>query len=158
VAARGYHDKVIARPFGEPLGIVDCRFPESAEIADLGTSTLDRASAHRADGAGVDAELLGDVRNERGPDRGRCCWETSCALKEVQEQCKVQAVRVAPRVAQFALFSGEYPGLEIASPLRRIPSGAPTSGRPRRAAKVYHPRALENVPGVGGHLKVYQNG
>ena len=27
---------------------------------------------------------------------------------------------------------------------------------PRRAPKMYHPRALENVPGVGGHLKMYQ--
>jgi hypothetical protein len=27
---------------------------------------------------------------------------------------------------------------------------------PRRAPKMYHPWALENVPGVGGHLKVYQ--
>jgi hypothetical protein len=27
--------------------------------------------------------------------------------------------------------------------------------RPRRARKVYHPWAVENVPGVGGHLKVY---
>ncbi len=71
VAAWRYHDKVIARPFGEPLRIVDRRFPEPAEIADLGASTLDRASAHRADSASVDAELLGDVRNERGPDRGR---------------------------------------------------------------------------------------
>jgi len=44
VAARRYHDEVIARPFGEPLGIVDRRFPKPAEIADLGTSTLDRAS------------------------------------------------------------------------------------------------------------------
>lgn len=26
---------------------------------------------------------------------------------------------------------------------------------PRRAPKMYHPRALENVPGVGGHLKMY---
>jgi transposase len=27
---------------------------------------------------------------------------------------------------------------------------------PRRAPKMYHPWAVENVPGVGGHLKVYQ--
>lgn len=26
---------------------------------------------------------------------------------------------------------------------------------PRRALKMYHLRALENVPGVGGQLKVY---
>jgi hypothetical protein len=26
---------------------------------------------------------------------------------------------------------------------------------PRRARKVYHSWAVENVPGVGGHLKVY---
>ncbi len=114
VAARRHRDKVIAHPFGEPLRIVDRRFPEPQEIADIGASTLDRASAHRADRAGIDAQLLSDVRNERGSDRGSLRRETSCALKEFQEQRKVKAVRVAPRVAQFALFSGECPGFEIA--------------------------------------------
>jgi len=151
VAARRYHDDLIPHPFGEPFSIIDRRFPEPTEIADLGASALDRASAHSASGAGVKAELLRNLGDERGPDQGRRGWEAPRALEKLQEQRKVETIRAAPGVAQFAFFSGESPRIKIAID-RRVHRAPPVHSTQSAAGSTIGGDGLNPCPAVAGAM------
>jgi len=65
-----------------------------------------------------------------------------------------------PDAAAKAILVGLTPGyqqLEAAARLFSQTSAEVRSDEPRRAPKMYHLWAVENVPGIGGQLKVYQS-
>lgn len=92
---------MIENPLGQPLRILDGRFAEPAEFADLGPCAFRGATAHRANGARISAELLRYVDDDLGLDRGCGGWEAPDDLEGLQEQRETQSVRAGFEIVQM---------------------------------------------------------